>query len=156
VQAEEKKEDRLEEVFIENSGFFRGYKLGWLPDSVLASEKWIPIFFNDSAIVYHEEVFVLEDTIVFDAYLAFDTYGLFEVQVDVFTNDDRLTDTIIKEWTTRLTSPFGESENILASERWTTFSQSNNTVEITLSQERNDQGRKFISLNYLEPLDDEY
>jgi hypothetical protein len=156
AQVEEKEEVYQEEIFIENSGFFRGYKLGCLPDSVLAAEKWIPVVSNDSTIEYHEEVVLLDDTFMLNAYLAFDTYGLFEVQVDVFTNDDTLSNSIIENWSTRLTDPFGEYESILTSRRWTTFSQSNSTIEITLSQEQNNQRKKFISLNYLEPLNDEY
>ncbi|MGB6035928.1 MAG: hypothetical protein WBG42_06645 [Cryomorphaceae bacterium] len=157
AQQEEKKENsHQEEVFIDNSGLFRGYVLGSSPDSVLAAEKWAPAVANDSIIEYRVPVYFSEDTVLLKAYLAFDTYGLFEVQVDVFTMDDTLAETILDNWSAALSTAFGEHENLIAARRWTTFSESNNTVEITLSQERNDQSQKFISLNYLEPLDDEY
>jgi len=145
-----------EEVLIDDSGRFRGYLLGASPDTVLAAEKWTPVVANDSIIEYSERVYFSEDTVSLDVYLAFDTYGLFEVQVDVFTMDDTLAETILDHWSDVLNTAFGEHETLIAAKRWTTFSASNNTVEITLSQERNDRGRKFISLNYLEPLDDEY
>lgn len=153
---EETGKNHKEVVLIENSGFFRGYKLGWAADTLLVNEKWVPVISNDSMIYYHEEVIFWEDTVLLDAYLAFDTYGLFEIQVDVFTKDDSLAETILETWSAILSSPFGKPEDLPASRRWTTFSESNNTVEVTLSQERNDENQKFISLNYLEPLDDEF
>ncbi|MCZ4407747.1 hypothetical protein O3Q51_02935 [Cryomorphaceae bacterium 1068] len=156
AQVEENMEKNSEEVLIESSGFFRGYKMGWTTDSLQANEKWNPVVSNDSTIEYKEEVVIMDDTVILQSYLAFDAYGLFEVQVDVFIDDDTLSDDIIDQWSTILSRPFGEAENLLSSKRWTTFSKSNNTVEITLSQERNRENRKFISLNYLEPLDDEY
>ncbi len=156
TQVEESTENRQEEVLIESSGFFRGYEMGWTTDSLAANEKWSPVVSNDSTIEYHEEVVIFEDTVLLEAYLAFDAYGLFEVQVDVFTNNDTLSEAIIDRWSTILSEPFGEPENLLTFRRWITFSESNNTVEITLSQERSGGNQKFISLNYLEPLDDEY
>ena len=156
TQAEKTSEERQDEVLIENSGFFRGYILGSEPDSVLAVEKWTPAVANDSTVQYSERLLILEDTVLLDTYLAFDAYGLFEVQVDVFTLNDSLSEAIIDDWSELLIVPFGEPENLMASRRWTTFSESNNIIEITLSQERNSQNQKFISLNYLEPLDDEF
>jgi hypothetical protein len=156
AQVEENTEKSHEEVLIESSGFFRGYKMGWTTDSLEANEKWNPVVSNDSTIEYLEELVIIEDTVLLQAYLAFDAYGLFEIQVDVFTDDDTLSEDIMDQWSTILSEPFGKAENLLSSKRWTTFSRSNNTVEITLSQERNRENQKFISLNYLEPLDDEY
>jgi len=130
--------------------------MGWNPDSLKANEKWSPVVSNDSIIEYHETTMILEDSVLLDAYLAFDAYGLFEVQVDVFTKSDTASSAILEDWSNKLTTPFGEPESLITAKRWTTFSASNNTVEITLSRERNDGGQKFISLNYLEPLDDEY
>ena len=155
-QAEKAGEERQDEVLIENSGFFRGYILGSDPDSVLAIEEWTPTVVNDSMIQYNERLLLFEDTVTLDAYLAFDAYGLFEVQVDVFTMNDTLSKTIIDQWSESLSVPFGKPENMMTSRRWTTFSESNNVIEITLSQERNIESQKFISLNYLEPLDDEF
>lgn len=156
AEIEVKSEQPQEEVLIDSSGLFRGYEMGCEPDSLLMKEKWTPTVSNDSTIEFHESIVLIEDTISLDAYLAFDTYGLFEVQVDVFTKNDTATKVIIESWSTKLTSAFGESESVLTTKRWTTFSQSNNTVEITLSQERNKHRQEFISLNYLEPLDDEF
>lgn len=157
-QVEENSQDSQAEeaTLIENSGLYRGYEMGWEPDSILAKEVWTPKVANDSTIRYHEKVFLLGDTVLVDAYIAFDVYGLFEVQVDAFTDDDSLSKAIIENWSAKLSESFGEPKTLLYSKRWTTFSESNNTVEITLSQERNDQNQRFISLNYLEPLDDEY
>ncbi|HKK40751.1 MAG TPA: hypothetical protein VJ949_15115, partial [Cryomorphaceae bacterium] len=82
-QAEESSQDREEEIIlIENSGLFRGYEMGWEPDSVLAREEWTPIVSNDSIIRFQESLLLLGDTVLIDAYIAFDFYGLFEVQVD--------------------------------------------------------------------------
>jgi hypothetical protein len=156
AQEEKVENNQQEDVFIDSSGLFRGYLLGSPPDSVLAVESWTPAVSNDSIIEYSKRVYFSEDTVLLDAYLAFDTYGLFEVQVDIFTMDDTLAETMLENWSAALSTAFGKHENLIAAKRWTTFSESNNTVEITLSQERNDQGQKFISLNYLEPLDDEF
>lgn len=153
---EEKSVTQSNEILIENSGFFRGYQLGWPPDSLFANEKWAPSISNDSIIEYHQEVWVIQDTAHLDAYLAFDAYGLFEIQVDLFIKNDSVSQAILEDWSARLNEPFGNSELLLNSKRWTTVSEANNTVEITLSQERNDERQTFISLNYLEPLDDEY
>lgn len=154
----EVKEERTAEndMLIAESGYFRGYEPGWPPDSVLNMESWSATLANDSTIEYHHKVVILEDTLPLDAYLAFDAYGLFEVQVDVFSDQDSLSKLIIESWSRKLTDPFGEPHDLLTSRRWTTFSSSNNLVEITLSLDQTPQNRKYISLNYLETLDDEY
>jgi hypothetical protein len=145
-----------DEILIEESGFFRGYKLGWSTDSVLTKESWTPVLSNDSVIEYHQSVIIMEDSLPLDAYLAFDELGLFEVQVDVFTDGDSLSKGIIETWSKKLTESFGEPEDLVTARRWTTMSASNNLVEITLSLDRTPQSEPFISLNYLETLDDEY
>ena len=155
-EMEEGRKNHREERLIDDSGFFRGYRMGWSPDTLLLKEKWTPEVSSDSTIEYHKRILAYRDSVRVNAYLAFDTYGLFEIQVDLFFDSDSMHSTIEKEWSEKLTFSFGEPESLLTTKRWTTFSESNNLVEISLSQERTISKEPFISLNYLEPLNDEY
>jgi len=145
-----------EDLLIDSNGLFRNYELGVSPDSIKVIEGWTPAISNDSTLQFHETIHFGGDTVLIDVYLAFDAFGLFEVQVDLFVPSDSLSEVAMDHWSETLTSSFGDYDKILFSRQWTTFSEANNVVEITLSQERNDENQPFVSLNYLEPLDDEF
>lgn len=130
--------------------------MGIEPDSLMSMETWKPAVKTDTLIVFREKVEVKDHEYKLIVFTAFDAYGLFEVQVDCFPYGKRGHEEIYEAWRKKLNSAFGESELVFAARRWTTYSINNNLVEITLSNEKDDEGKDFVSLNYLEPLDDAY
>jgi hypothetical protein len=145
-----------EVIFPDSTGYFRGMQTGANPTEILESESWIPEISTDTLIVFEESFEELHPGFETHVYLAFDAFGLFEVQADIFAPDSAAFDTTYTAISGKLTKAFGKPDQLGAqTQRWTTNSETNNIVEITLSDENLD-GSRLISLNYLEPLDDEF
>jgi len=145
-----------EEVELRESGYLRGFRPGMTPEEVEKMESWRPLTSTDTLITYQERVITEGHEADLRLYLAFDSYGLFEVQADCFPADSNGVVEVFEKWRESLTEAFGESEEVFTATRWTTFSKNNHIVEVTLSLESDNEEGKFISLNYLEPLDDTY
>jgi hypothetical protein len=141
---------------VENTGYFRGYLPGMEPDSVLKRESIKPTVKSDTLLVFEHPLTISGEETQIRSYLAFDAYGLFEVQVDCYPEGEEGIGEIFAHWSTKLSEVFGEPDTIASVKRWTTFSRSNHKVEISLSMERDASDDKFVSLNYLEPMDDAY
>jgi len=154
--SDESSETQVEETILMEGGKFRSYRMGYGPDRVQEGEKWSPAFVSDTLIEYEKDVYFLEDSLSLFVFLAFDELGLFEIQADLYGGSRRHLQTIDSSFAQSLTQSYGAADTIGQERRWTTFSQKNNTVEITLSREIDASGQRFVSLNYLEPLDDEY
>jgi hypothetical protein len=154
--ADEAGEKQPETAILSEDGTFRGYQLGDRRDQVLNREKWTPAFKSDSLIKYEKSLFLLKDSVEMNVFLAFDELGLFEIQADLYSHSTAHLRAIDSAFSKSLTQAYGEADTLGLERRWTTYSKKNNTVEITMSQEANTEGERFVSLNYLEPLDDAY
>lgn len=146
----------IETVFgTDKEGLFRGSDISDTPNKVRANEKAVPTVDSDSLIEY-DYTFQLETGATeMHLFYTFDEFGLFEIQVDLYPETDEKAKELLPELEEQLTTRFGEPKEAGLAKRWTTFSVSNNIIEITLSNESSDSENAFISLNYLEPLPDE-
>ncbi len=114
-----------------------------------------PSLSSDSLLTY--EFSLGEDSLEssVELFYSFDTYGLFEVQADIYPQTDSIAKFISEDIAEYLNDRFGSAKQIGIVKRWTTNSASNTIIEITLSNETADSDEPFVSLNFLEPLDDE-
>lgn len=148
--------DLYQELVIPGSqGIFRGMNVSDEPHIILNKESEVAIISSDSLIQYQFNYIDDADTLEVDVYYAFDTFGLFEIQSDIYTSSSSENKAWLNQLKTGLTAQFGDAESIGNMHRWTTSSPSNNIVEISLGEERDLDGTPFISLNILEPLDNE-
>jgi hypothetical protein len=125
------------------------------PDIILNNETEVAVISSDSLIQYQFNYIDDADTLEVDIYYAFDTFGLFEIQSDIYTSGSFENKAWLNQLKAGLTAQFGDAESLGSTHRWTTSSPSNNIVEISLGVERDIDGIPFISLNILEPLDNE-
>lgn len=157
----EPKQDKSESQSVatqllgEGEGLFRDANIGAsyghteLPDSAQVLQN------TDSLISYKLQIHRGDSSSQVTVYYTFDDFGLFEIQVDVFPLQAEASEYYMNLLEKELTNRFGDYNRVGAVKRWTTVSPSNNTVEISLSNESADYGEPFISLNYLEPLEEE-
>lgn len=151
-----KRPDFVSALAAEDSiALFRGHHMGDMPDEVRQHEVWQPVVDTDTLMQFGHEI--QRDTAVIEvvAYYAFDTFGLFEMQFDIHPPDGPTTEAVARELHRYLDHRFGESDRLGMSRRWTTVSQANQRVEVLLTDESADYGQPFLSLNFLELLDDE-
>ncbi len=134
---------------------FRGVQLGNKYDEVLTHEQLNLVSDADSVLEYQQTFGWNNDSVRMVVYYAFDSYGLFEIQVDLFTRNKASVDHAFKDFETHFDSLFGEPTCVGQMCRWTTVSPANNIVEVTLSNESAETNRPFLSINYLEPLSNE-
>lgn len=134
---------------------FRGLQLGSNYSDVVSHEKLRLVSDADSILEYEKSFLWAEDSIRMVVYYAFDSYGLFEIQVDLFAQSKSSVDNAFQEFETHYDSLFGEPYCAGLMCRWTTVSPTNNVVEITLSNESVETTKPFLSINYLEPLSNE-
>jgi len=144
------------DILLDSLGWFRGYKLGDSPEDILSMEAWQPAIQTDTLIEIKQDIRFKEQTIPTSIFLSFDELGLFEVQADLWVDSDSISKLMLKEFKERLGANFGNYQTIGDELRWTTNSASNTIIEITLSQDQSENNHQFLSLNYLEPLDDKY
>lgn len=146
----------IESIFgTENNALFRGSDISDLPEEIRSREQGNPTADSDSLIEY-EYTFQLKSGVTkMHIYYTFDEFGLFEIQADLYPEKEEKARELMPKLEENLTARFGEPKESGLAKRWTTFSVSNNIIEITLSNEASDAESAFISLNYLEPLPDE-
>ena len=135
--------------------FFRGHQMGDTAQSVRRSESTTPIVDTDSLLQYHYFYHFESDSTDIDVYYTIDSYGLFEIQADLHPKTKEGAKKLMTKITDILNQKYGSYKEMGLVQRWTTNSPSNELIEITLSNESEDYGSPFISLNFLEPLPNE-
>ena len=150
----QKKEDEQQFLLADEKALFRRVNMGEGPEKVRASEKAEPVLLSDTLMHFKDQIKLDESEVNLDIYYTFDEFGLFEIQADYFVRDP-FRDSLFKKINTQLTAAYGKPSKRFESYRWTTPSASNTLIEISLSKERDLEDIPFISLNYLEPLNEE-
>lgn len=146
----------LEMVFGKDSiGLFRSHQMGDSAEAIRATEPSIPLLDTDTLLKYNYTYNLESDTTAVDIFYTIDSYGLFEIQVDMRPETLDGTEELMRKTSAILTRKYGDYKKMGIVRRWTTNSPSNNLIEITLSNESEDAGEPFVSLNFLEPLPDE-
>lgn len=140
---------------ISEDALFRGSNISDQPNQVRTKETAIPTTDSDSLIEYDYTFQLKSGKTEMHVFYTFDEFGLFEIQVDFYPESAEKAKDLLPQLEEHLTTRFGEPKENGLSKRWTTFSVSNNIIEVTLSNESTDAENAFISLNYLEPLPDE-
>ncbi len=138
-----------------NEKTFRGMQLGSSMEHVREFEKLALFDDKDSILEYHEALGWRGDTLQMVVYYTFDSYGLFEVQVDLFAETEEGVNAAFSAFEAHYDTLFGEPDCSGQVCRWTTVSGSNSLVEVTLSNESAGVVPPFLSINYLEPLSNE-
>ncbi len=153
---QKEKKDSIDSVFqLADDALFRGSNIGDNPDQVRKNEKSIVVIDTDSLLHYQSTYTFESGASDVEMYYTFDEFGLFEIQVDFYPNNSEAPAKLISKIKDILTTRFGNPKELGTAKRWTTYSASNNLVEITLSDESADAEVPFVSLNFLEPLPDE-
>lgn len=142
-------------LFLPDSeGFFRGHDMSTEPDEILKSELGQNIVSTDSLLTYQLTFPITADTIDVRLYYAFDSFGLFEIQADLYASRPGWMKPYLAQIDSGLTAAYGKSKIVGKTRTWSTASPSNNIIEITLGPELDENDLMFLSLNLLEPLDD--
>jgi hypothetical protein len=137
------------------NGIYRGIDIGLTNESFSSSLRDSVLEQSDSLV---KSFFVIDKggrVCEVVTHFSFDVYGLFEIQSDIFPPTDSVSKVITDMLQAELTLRYGEFARLGNTMRWTTNSERNNIIEISLSNESIDYGEPFVSLNYLEPLDEE-
>ncbi len=150
----QEKAEISEFTLSDEGAIFRKVNMGDSPADVKSSETADPVFLSDTLMQYRTELAWKGEKIGSDLYYNFDEYGLFEIQADYFAPASKR-DSIFKSMNNLLTEEYGSPSRSFESLRWTTPSASNTLIEVSLSKETDLDGNPFISLNYLEPLNEE-
>lgn len=139
----------------ESKGKFRGVDLGDAYLDVRNKLDGKAVADADSVLEYHHEIPWRKDENKLVVYYTFDSFGLFEIQADLFLDDKAKTDEAFRLFQAHFDTLYGTPECTGQFCRWTTYSRSNNMVEVTLSNESFDMDHPFVSINFLEPLSNE-
>lgn len=151
-----RKSDTVTAIFGNDStGIFHGHQVGDTAQAIRNKELATPIVDTDSLLRYHYTYILEGDTVETNIIYTIDSYGLFEIQIDMYPSTAIGVEVLMDKIPEILNEKYGDSQQIGTLKRWTTNSPSNNLIEITLSNESEDRGEPFVSLNYLEPLPDE-
>lgn len=146
----------LADVFgADSTSLFRGHQMGDTAQSIRQNEINAPIVDTDSLLQYHYFYNLESDSTEIDFYYTIDSYGLFEIQADLHPRTQEGAKKILAKITETLNKKYGDYREVGLVHRWTTNSPSNELIEITLSNESEDYGEPFVSLNFLEPLPNE-
>jgi len=150
----QQKEKEEELKLAQEGAIYRGVQMGNSPADVSSSELADPVVLSDT-LMHFKEKMAFNDTLVdLHVYYAFDEYGLFEIQSD-YMSSGPLQDSLFYTLKGKLTATYGQPSNHFELHRWTTTSRSNDLIEISLSKEVDLEGKSFVSLNYLEPLNEQ-
>lgn len=133
----------------------RGSQPGDTPDEVRDRETFTLREGSDTLLVYTGQLEFGDSPVSVTVFYNFDEFGLFEFQFDLRPASRPEASALFEELKIFLTALYGDPEPMGTGLRFTSFSPSNNVVEITLSDESAETGTPFVSLNFLEPLDDE-
>ncbi len=142
-------------VVPEANGLIRGAKMGMTQNELKSVESGVLVGESDS-LLFFQTGFLLDDTIKANVFYSFDSFGLFEVQLDLYRANSKWPSDQLKELDSCFTSAFGEYDKLGSTKRWTTISGSNSVIEISLGIELDQDDKPFLSLNFLEPLDDRF
>lgn len=124
------------------------------PNDVLAKEIGQIVVNTDSLLTYELLIALASDTLNTRLYYAFDSFGLFEIQADLYASTEGWMKPYLAQIDSGLTLAYGQGKTVGKTRTWTTVSSSNNIIEITLASEVDDNNIPFLSLNLLEPLDE--
>ncbi len=150
------KKSTLDDFFGTDSlALFRGHQMGDTAQNIRQSEDLSPIVDTDSLLQYHYFYNLESDSTDIDLYYTIDSYGLFEIQADLHPKSEGGAENIMAKITEILNERYGDYKEAGIVRRWTTNNKSNELIEITLSNESEDYGSPFVSLNFLEPLPNE-
>ncbi len=150
------KRDFAEALLKSESGrTIRGSQIGDQSDQVKSRETFDLVSYNDGILSYTGSVEYDKRTVDVGLIYTFDDFGLYEVQFDIFPGNNSDKERIMMALKGKLTMMYGRPSGVAGGLRFTTFSPSNNTMEITLLDESEDYGEPYVSLNFIEPLEDE-
>ncbi len=150
------KRDFATEVLRSEKGRkIRGIELGKTMEAARQLETAELVSSSDSSLVFREDVSYRGRKVELELHYNFDQYGLFEVQIDVFPASMSDAEKCFLALKRKLTLMYGSPKPMGQGWRYTTFSLTNNIVEVSLHNESRDAGKPFVSINFLEPLDDE-
>lgn len=150
----QKSADEVEFSLASDSALFQNVNMGDAPAEVRKSETGVPVFLSDTLMNYQTRLQAGKEEIETTVYYNFDEFGLFEIQADLFISGSER-DSLFEKMNTHLTGKYGRASRRVESLSWTTPSASNTLIEISLSKEIDMEGNPFISLNYLEPLNEQ-
>jgi hypothetical protein len=131
----------------------RGVEIGDTKEIVKAKEKGKPAEETSTSLLYRNPI-SNADSSYYEIVYNFDELGLFEIQADVFLQDPKISkeffDQIREKFNEKYGTPSGD-EGIIG---WIGKTNKNTSLEITLSNEGVEYIRPFISINFIEPLEE--
>lgn len=135
----------------------RGFQMGDTPSEVKKSENFGLDFESDSLLVYKGMVPYDDRDVNVSIYYSFDDFGLFEIQFDIYPRSMSDAGSVFLALKGKLTLIYGRPLSLDAGNGWrfNTFSPSNSIIDIVLTDESKESGTPFISLNFMEALEDE-
>lgn len=135
----------------------RGFQMGDTPEEVKLSEDFDVDFESDSLLVYEGVVPYDGRDVNVTVYYSFDDFGLFEIQFDIYPRSMDDASSVFLALKGKLTLIYGRPLSLKAGNGWrfNTFSPSNSIIDIVLTDESKESGTPFISLNFMEALEDE-
>lgn len=138
-----------------SSAAIRGSQPGDTPDKVRKRETLDLSKNTDSLLVYVGQLDFNERPVDITLLYSFDEFGLYEFQFDLYPASKSDASNLFGEFRNFLTTLYGVPKKDGLSLRFTSFSPSNNTVEVTLTDETSQAETPFVTLIFLETLDDE-
>lgn len=136
-------------------GMFRGFTLGESIADFVGKNPDLDTRNIGSGFSKRYDISWKETAQSLEVFYTFDSYGLYEIQADLYIDDKDDTKEAFSIFQTYFDSLYGASACEGGTCLWTTFSISNLVVEVSLSIESVDSNSSFISINFLEPLTDE-
>jgi hypothetical protein len=146
---EEVKEPLLAEIIIGADGHFRGRSIGDALDAAVTTDREF-LFKRTRDELNYSIPFSPTDSAHYDVAYVFDQFGLFEIQVDVYSNTDKETKLLYTQFKSLLIDRYGSPIEKEGSAFWSR-KEGEKHLEITLRDESEDYGKPFLSLNILEP-----
>lgn len=135
----------------------RGFQMGDTPAEIKVSENFDLDFESDSLLVYQGVVPYDGRDVNVAVYYSFDDFGLFEIQFDIYPRSMGDAKNVFIALKGKLTLIYGRPLSLDAGNGWrfNTFSPSNSIIDIVLTNESKESGTPFVSLNFMEALEDE-
>lgn len=140
---------------LSDSGDFRGISIGKTRAEVKAAEELQLKSEKEDELIYRAPLDTTSKAF-FQVMYHFDQYGLFEIQADIFPADTSRATRIYSKFKNLFDQRYGKSKGDNKYATWRTVSQANKEVDVTLNNESQEAGRAYISINFFEPLDNEY
>ena len=132
---------------------FRGVSIGDGIEAVKSKEKNKPS--EETATNLHYRNIIGDyDSSYYEVNYTFDELGLFEIQADVFLQDQAVSKEFFDQIKTKFNDKYGAPSGDEGMTGWVSKSKKNTSIEITLSNEGVEYVRPFISINFIEPLEE--